>query len=312
MEAALPSQMPAVDSETIVAGYDGSAEARLAAMWAAREAHIGQSRLVLVMAMGYPPMSEPAPMPPGCVVPQMPTPKEETVRTHAQAALADVAASCHGEWPDITISTIASPGRAPEVLKSLAENAQLLTIGASLTGLPKVLLGSTAAELLHHHKRPLVVVRGDKDQTEDKRVVVGVDGSEVSTRAIGFTYDFADRHGFELVAVHAWSDLPMDALAPVRTWDYDWHDVQEKGNEPGSSSRRPVNHDLRDGTRPSLMDCSRTVFRTPVTGTTSHLPCRQGEPKDQPVSSSRRREALTPFSTPRSTTLTPRIRRPAA
>jgi nucleotide-binding universal stress UspA family protein len=227
----MPSQMSTVDTETIVAGYDGSAEARLAAMWAAREAHTGQSRLVLVMAVGYPPMSEPAPMPPGYVVPQMPTPNEETVRTHAEAALADIATRCHQEWPDITISTFVSPGRAPEALARIAENARLLTIGASgLTGLPKVLLGSTAAELLHHHKRPLVVVRGDKDQTEDKRVVVGVDGSEVSTKAIGFAYDFADRHGFELVAVHAWSDLPMDALAPIRTWDYDWDDVQEKGN----------------------------------------------------------------------------------
>ncbi|WP_260478955.1 universal stress protein [Kibdelosporangium aridum] len=95
-----------------------------------------------------------------------------------------------------------------------------------------MLLGSTAAELLHHCRRPVVVVRHAKDpvRVDGGHVVVGVDGSSVSARAIGFAYGFADRHGCELVAVHAWSDLPMDALEPVRTWDYDWHDVREKGD----------------------------------------------------------------------------------
>lgn len=60
-------------------------------------------------------------------------------------------------------------------------------------------------------------------------MVVGVDGSSTSARAITFASDFADRHRCELVAVHAWSDLPMDALAPVRSWDEDWDEVRRRG-----------------------------------------------------------------------------------
>jgi nucleotide-binding universal stress UspA family protein len=57
--------------------------------------------------------------------------------------------------------------------------------------------------------------------------VVGADGSATSARAVDFAFDYASRHEADLVAVHAWSDLPMDALAAVREWDVDWNDVSE-------------------------------------------------------------------------------------
>ncbi|WP_168211190.1 universal stress protein [Actinosynnema sp. ALI-1.44] len=59
--------------------------------------------------------------------------------------------------------------------------------------------------------------------------MVGIDGSDTSSAAIDFAFEFADRHGHDLVAVHAWSDLPLDALAPVRTWDYAWQDIHDRG-----------------------------------------------------------------------------------
>ncbi|MFC3961587.1 universal stress protein [Nocardia jiangsuensis] len=40
---------------------------------------------------------------------------------------------------------------------------------------------------------------------EQPVVVVGVDGSECSERAIELAFDEASRHGCELVAVHAWT-----------------------------------------------------------------------------------------------------------
>jgi flavin-dependent dehydrogenase len=87
--------------------------------------------------------------------------------------------------------------------------SELVVVGASgKTALPRMLLGSTAAELAHHCEQPVVVVR----EAVSGPVVVGVDGSSTSARAIGFAFDFADRHGAELVAVHAWADLPIDAL----------------------------------------------------------------------------------------------------
>lgn len=220
--------MPKVDTEPgpVVAGFDGSQASRRAARWAAREAYLRERALVLVTVLNLPVLPEPEHA--AIVVPGR---EQEALRARTEADLAGMAADCRQVWPGVAVETLVGSGRAPEVLARVAENSPLLVIGASgLTGLPRVLLGSTAAELLHQHRRPIVVARGGREQAEGDRVVVGVDGSRVSAQAIGFAFDFADRHGCELVAVHAWSDLPMDALAPVRTWDYDWREVREKGD----------------------------------------------------------------------------------
>lgn len=87
-------------------------------------------------------------------------------------------------------------------------------------------------------------------------MVVGVDGSGTSDRAVEYAFDFAARHGCELVAVHAWSDLPMDALQPVRSWDEDWAALRHQGDRlltgaltahrerhPGVEVRRVVEFD---------------------------------------------------------------------
>jgi nucleotide-binding universal stress UspA family protein len=121
-------------------------------------------------------------------------------------------------------------GRPAAVLAEVAEGAELVVVGASgHTALPRMLLGSTAAELAHRCELPVVVVRDGEESPRGGRVVVGVDGSGTSARAIEFAFDFAARHGAELVAVHAWSDLPMDALAPVRVWDENMPAIRDQG-----------------------------------------------------------------------------------
>ncbi|WP_246868627.1 universal stress protein [Saccharopolyspora sp. ASAGF58] len=74
---------------------------------------------------------------------------------------------------------------------------------------------------------PVVVVRGDRELAATRppvafdRVVVGVDGSACSVRAVGFAYDFASRHRAELTALLAFAQQPPDALPPNRGWTFD-------------------------------------------------------------------------------------------
>nr|WP_042179074.1 universal stress protein [Kibdelosporangium sp. MJ126-NF4]CEL13617.1 Universal stress protein family [Kibdelosporangium sp. MJ126-NF4]CTQ99303.1 Universal stress protein family [Kibdelosporangium sp. MJ126-NF4] len=220
-----------VDRSVLVAGYDGSAAAERAVMWAAREAVGHGLGLAVVQAVGLPVMPDSTTA--GWISPQvLDADEQQVLLAHAQTELDRVADACRTEHPDLTVESRVVSGRGSETLAEVASSAWALVIGpAGRSALPRVLLGSTAAELLQSYTRPIVIVRHTEGQPEGKHVVVGVDGSQTSTAAVDFAFDFADRHGHDLVAVHAWSDLPLDALAPVREWDYAWQDVHEKAEQ---------------------------------------------------------------------------------
>jgi nucleotide-binding universal stress UspA family protein len=199
----------------VVVGFDGSEQARLAVFWAAREAASRRRRLLVVDVLRGPvpdlaftPMSVPMPE----------AESEEAVRGYAERELAGVAAECERLCRGLDVRTALDHGYAAEALGRLARDADLLVVGSSgRSGLSRALLGSTTADLVHGHPGPIVVARGDG--AEDGPVVVGVDGSGPGGRAVGFAFEFADRRGRDLLAVHAWSDLPPEALAPVREQD---------------------------------------------------------------------------------------------
>jgi nucleotide-binding universal stress UspA family protein len=208
----------------VVVGYDGSDQARLAVTWAAGEAASRACSLLVVQAVGQPlGLDRGQALSPDTIVVE-----ERTLRSRAEEQLADVIEETRRAWPGLEVGARVELNRAATALTAVAETAELIVVGASgRTALPRMLLGATAAELAHHSERPLVVVR----EARDGPVVVGVDGSNTSARAIGFAFDFADRHGVELVAVHAWVDLPLDALAPVRVWDEDLSAVRGQGEQ---------------------------------------------------------------------------------
>ena len=216
------------EAETgVVVGDDGSEGARRAIDWAAAEAQARATRLALVRAV-------PAPTPnldfvPGTISPSAGELLEgQAYSDYAEKELADVAASLRQQRPDLPVRTHVRVGRASWELADVGRQADLIVVGASgRRGLPRLLLGSTAAQIVHTCVRPVVVVRAAA--TGARRVVVGVDGSAASIAAVRFAFDFADRHGCPLHAVHAWSDPMDDVLEPVGPGDDGWSAVQERG-----------------------------------------------------------------------------------
>lgn len=194
----------------VVVGYDGSTQAHVALSWAAAEAASRQCPLLVIEAVGQPiGLDRGQALPPDAIVVE-----EQTLRSRAEERLAEVIEETRHAWPRLEVNARVELDRpAPALTRTASE---LVVVGASgRTALPRVLLGSTAAELAHRCEQPLVVVR----EAVNGPVMVGVDGS--GTRPIDFAFDYAKRHGADVVAVHAWADLPMDALAPVRVWDTD-------------------------------------------------------------------------------------------
>ena len=110
-----------------------------------------------------------------------------------------------------------------------ARHASLLVVGArGIGGFERMLLGSVSTAVAEHASCPVVVVRPHAPRSEAARhagqVVVGVDGSPASKRAIGFAFEEAARRNVGLVAVHALHPDPiLQALAivSVRSDDVD-------------------------------------------------------------------------------------------
>lgn len=214
----------------VVAGYDGSDHARVAVTWAAGEAASRGWGLSVVEVVDWPVTGT---LPPawGTVASSGMLLDERALREQAERQLTEISGEIRQARPDLAVDVRVEIGRAAEALAQVAGPTDLVVIGSSgRTALPRMLLGSTASALVHTCDQPIVVVRDTKDlPAHGGRVVVGVDGSTTSGRAIEFGFDFAARHGCELVAVHAWSDLPMDALEPVRLWDENLAEVSHEG-----------------------------------------------------------------------------------
>lgn len=115
------------------------------------------------------------------------------------------------------------PGPA---LVEASRDASLTVVGSNGHGtISGALLGSVSRYCLHHTTTPVAVVRSD-DRSPDRleagsddavkagKVVVGIDGSDASRRALDWALDDARSRGGWVEVVHAWS-LPPTAGLPV-------------------------------------------------------------------------------------------------
>ncbi|MGY1708823.1 universal stress protein [Geodermatophilus sp. SYSU D00758] len=193
----------------VVVAFDGSVAAREAAYWAAEEAVARGCPLHLVHVLHWPVRALA-----GLGLPEAAL-DAERARAAASAGIELAAERCRQHAPGLAARVEVAPGDAVEVLARLAAGAELLVLGAcGQTAAPSVLLGSSAAELLRGTAGPVVVVRDTPVRRAGvaQQVVAGIDGSPASARVLRAALATAARRGWEVTAVHAWSDLPPEAL----------------------------------------------------------------------------------------------------
>ncbi len=182
----------------IVVAIDGSVSALNAARWAAAEAVARGRGLTLAHALVPPVMGGgfSIGLPPRLDI-------LDTMREEAMTELGKIADGLEGD--DITIEI--QIGSASALMIQASESADLLVLGSrGHGGFKGLLVGSVGTQVASHAQCPTVILR-EQPRASAHQVVVGIDGSPHSMAAIAFAFDEASRHGWELIAIHAW-DVP--------------------------------------------------------------------------------------------------------
>ena len=197
----------------VVVGVDGSEGSCLALAWAVEEATRRHLPLLALCAWH----SDYAPE---TVAPLVST-IEEQCRSVLEAATADV----RKLTPGIELRTSTVRAQTASALIAASRDADTVVVGSrGLGALKEALVGSTSMQLAAYASCPVVVVREVAARHgANRRVFVGVDGSDLSTEATGYAFEQASQRGLGLTVLHAWdatvytSSVAMSALA--ETWN---------------------------------------------------------------------------------------------
>jgi nucleotide-binding universal stress UspA family protein len=243
-----------LDRPTVVVGVDGSDHARWALKWAADEAHRRGSLLRIVHGETHRPEHVPAWYQPG---PDL---------SPGQAIIDDAVALVATRYPSVLTSSEVVDWPPGLVLAVASRNAQLLVVGARGSGgFQGLLVGTVSEQCVQYAHCPVVVVHADPDVgpycPDGYRIVVGLDGSLGSTRALQWALAEAPGLSASVEAVYGW-DPPRGALVMgpehgselVAREVVDAAGVQARRVAPGVpfTARTEVGHAV-----PVLLDASR-------------------------------------------------------
>jgi nucleotide-binding universal stress UspA family protein len=134
--------------------------------------------------------------------------RSDYVQADAQEALHSYVVDAVGAEAAARVAELAVAGPAAQVLLDATDTgAEMLVIGARGVGAVRsVLLGSVSLDCAQLARCPVAIVRGldGVDPVRPRRIVVGVDASTSSRRALAWALDEARASGAQLDVVHVW------------------------------------------------------------------------------------------------------------
>lgn len=187
--------------QDIVVGVDGSEASIGAAKWAAAVAQVVNARLILAHAL---PQEGPIYSPAAVMLQSQ---FLNQIREDGEAIIAAASSAVAEKFPSLDIESNIAPGPPTTHILESAGTARLIVMGSTGAGaLRSRLLGSTALKVANHATSPVTVWRGTVENPgpDQRPVVVGIDGSPLSKKAVEHALWFADEFEAPLIAVHTW------------------------------------------------------------------------------------------------------------
>jgi nucleotide-binding universal stress UspA family protein len=171
----------------VVVGYDGTPDSLTALGWAAKMAFLRGEGIVVTTIV------DPRQTPRGVAWPES---WWEDIEDGANEELA--------RWPDVPATIERHVGHLVPRLVEAGEGSSMLVLGSRGHGLVgEILLGSVSQSTARHASGPVVVVRPAQTPGANQ-IVVGVDGSESSRRALQFACGTARLTGDKVVVLRSW------------------------------------------------------------------------------------------------------------
>lgn len=212
--------------DIVVVAVDGSPASHNAVRWAANTAN--KRGIPLRLASSYT-------MPQFLYAEGMVPPQElfDDLQAETMEKIDEARAIAHEVAPEIKIGHTIAEGSPIDMLLDMAHDVTMIVMGSrGLGGLSGMVMGSVSAAVVSHATCPVVVVREDNQLDEATKygpVVIGVDGSDVSAKATEIAFAEADARGAELVAVHTWMDMQVQAsLAGLSAAQQQWEVVEQE------------------------------------------------------------------------------------
>ncbi|MEV0947745.1 universal stress protein [Rhodococcus sp. NPDC049939] len=213
---------------SVVVGIDGSDTSTSAALWGAEVASKWETPLSLVHVL---PREGPlyhanqySPAAAGTMEERAPG----EIREDGEAIIDKSRKMLEQQFPKLDIDITITPGSGGKNLLAAAERARLIVLGSTGSGtIRSALVGSTALHVANHAKCPVVVLRGESGPPDQRPVVVGLDGSDLSREAANHAFEFASFFDAPLICVHTWQGNPTLGSG-TRKLMMDWEAMKEE------------------------------------------------------------------------------------
>jgi nucleotide-binding universal stress UspA family protein len=206
-------------SPPVVVGVDGSDSSRQALLWAVEEATRRRLRVELLCAWDGDHGAESVAR------------EDRRMEDECRSVVDTAAAHARTASPRLDVSTSTLHAQPASALIAASRHADTVVVGSrGIGGLAEALLGSTSMQLAAYASCPVVVVRRPlaSDGSPPRRVVVGVDGSALSTEAIGYAFEQASQRGLDLTVLHTWNDTVDTSGVGLRGLVEPWELVAEQ------------------------------------------------------------------------------------
>lgn len=129
---------------------------------------------------------------------------EDELRRLGHEYLERAATAARTVAPDLCVETVSADGTIAAFVSTT--RAQLVVLGSRKSSYAReIVLGSNTIRVINHAQSPVLIWRGGADPVNEQRpIVVGIDGSDQSDRALVLALETAQALGTPVIAANYW------------------------------------------------------------------------------------------------------------